>query len=149
VAVSGAETMDGILADTNSGPRFYAMMVAVFAALALLLAAVGIYGVMAYSVAQRRAEIGVRLALGAAERQIFSLILGDSLKLTLLGLALGTAAALAVSRSMQSLLFGVEQSDPLTYGATALALVLVALAASFIPARRAMRTNPLTALRAE
>jgi len=149
VAVSGAETMDGILAETNSAPRFYAMMVAVFAALALLLAAVGIYGVMAYTVAQRRTEIGVRLALGAAERQIFVLILGDSLKLTAVGLALGTAAALAVSRSMASLLFGVGQADPATYGLTALLLVLVGLAASYVPARRAMRTDPMTALRAE
>jgi putative ABC transport system permease protein len=149
VAVSGAETMDGILAETNSAPRFYAMMVAVFAALALLLAAVGIYGVMAYTVAQRRTEIGVRLALGAAERQIFVLILGDSLKLTAVGLALGTAAALAVSRSMASLLFGVGRADPATYGLTALLLVLVGLAASYVPARRAMRTDPMTALRAE
>jgi ABC-type antimicrobial peptide transport system permease subunit len=121
----------------------------VFAALALLLAAVGIYGVMAYTVAQRRTEIGVRLALGAAERQIFVLILGDSLKLTAVGLALGTAAALAVSRSMASLLFGVGQADPATYGLTALLLVLVGLAASYVPARRAMRTDPMTALRAE
>jgi putative ABC transport system permease protein len=149
VAVSGAETMDGILAETNSAPRFYAMMVAVFAALALLLAAVGIYGVMAYTVAQRRTEIGVRLALGAAERQIFVLILGDSLKLTAVGLALGTAAALAVSRSMASLLFGVGRADPATYGLTALLLVLVGLAASYVPARRAMRTDPMAALRAE
>jgi putative ABC transport system permease protein len=141
--------MDGILAETNSGPRFYAMLVGVFAALALLLAAVGIYGVMAYSVAQRRTEIGVRLALGAAERQIFALVLGDSLKLTVAGLALGTAAALALSRSMASLLFGVGGADPLTYGLTALLLVLVGLTASYVPARRAMRTDPMTALRAE
>jgi ABC-type antimicrobial peptide transport system permease subunit len=124
-------------------------MVAVFAGLALLLAAVGLYGVMAYSVAQRRAEIGVRLALGAAERQIFSLVLGDTLKLTGVGVLIGTAAALAVSRSMQSLLFGVGQADPVTYGLTALALVIVALAASYVPARRATRIDPLTALRTE
>jgi putative ABC transport system permease protein len=149
IAVSGAETMSGILAETNSAPRFYAMMVGIFAALALLLAAVGIYGVMAYTVAQRRTEIGVRLALGAGERQIFALILGDSLKLTAIGLVLGTAAALLVSRSMASMLFGVGQTDPVTYGATALLLVLVGLAASYVPARRAMRTDPMTALRAE
>jgi putative ABC transport system permease protein len=149
VAVSSPDTMDDILGDTNSAPRFYALMVAVFAGLALLLAAVGIYGVMAYSVAQRRAEIGVRLALGAAERQIFSLVLGDTLKLTGVGVLIGTAAALAVSRSMQSLLFGVGQADPVTYGLTALALVIVALAASYVPARRATRIDPLTALRTE
>ena len=96
------------------------MMVGIFAGLALLLAAVGIYGVMAYTVAQRRTEIGVRLALGAGERQIFALILGDSLKLTAIGLVLGTAAALLVSRSMASMLFGVGQTDPVTYGATAM-----------------------------
>jgi putative ABC transport system permease protein len=149
VAVSGAETMDGILADSNSAPRFYAMMVAAFAALALILAAVGIYGVMAYTVAQRRTEIGVRLALGAAERQILVLVLGDSLKLTAIGLVIGTAAALVVSRSMQSLLFGVRQTDPATYTLTALVLVLVGLGASYVPARRAMRTDPMTALRTE
>ena len=149
VAVASPETMDGLLGEANSAPRFYAMMVAAFAGLALLLAAVGIYGVMSYTVAQRRAEIGVRLALGAEERQIFSLVLGDSLKLTLIGLVIGTAAALAVSRSMQSLLFGIRQTDPLTYGLTAMALIFVALAASYVPARRAMRTDPLTALRAE
>ena len=149
VAVASPETMDGLIGEANSAPRFYAMMVATFAGLALVLAAVGIYGVMSYSVAQRRAEIGVRLALGAGERQIFSLVLGDSLKLTLIGLVIGTAAALAVSRSMQSLLFGVRQTDPLTYGLTAVALVLVAIGASYVPARRAMRTDPLTALRSE
>ena len=149
VAVGGAETMDGILAETNSAPRFYALMVAAFAALAVLLASIGIYGVMAYTVAQRRNEIGVRLALGAAERQIFALVVGDSLKLTAIGLVLGTAAALAVSRSMQSLLFGVRQTDPWTYALTALLLVLVGVAASYVPARRAMRTDPMTALRAE
>ncbi len=149
VAVSGAETMDGILAETNSAPRFYAMMVAAFATLALLLAAIGIYGVMAYTVAQRRTEIGVRLALGAAERQIFALVLKDSLKLTAIGLVLGTSAALAVGRSIRSLLFGVGQTDPVTYGLTALLLVAVGLAASYVPARRAMRTDPMTALRAE
>jgi putative ABC transport system permease protein len=149
IAVSGVESMDGLLAESNSAPRFYAMMVAAFATLALLLAAVGIYGVMAYTVAQRRTEIGVRLALGAAERQIFALVLGDSLKLTAMGLVIGTAAAVAVSRSMASMLFGVGQTDPATYAFTAVLLVLVGLAASYVPARRAMRTDPMTALRAE
>jgi putative ABC transport system permease protein len=149
IAVSGAESMQDLIDEANGAPRFYAMMVGVFAALALLLAAIGIYGVMAYTVSQRRTEIGVRLALGANERQIFSLVVGDSLRLTAAGLVIGGAGAVAVSRSMRALLYGVGQADPATYVGMAALLVAVALAASFLPARRAMKTDPITALRAE
>lgn len=125
------------------------MLVGIFATLALVLAAVGIYGVMSYAVAQRSQEIGVRLALGAAERQIFALVVGDSLRLATVGLALGAAGGIVVARALQNLLFGVRAADPITFGATAVLLLLVAFAASYIPARRAMRTDPIEALRAE
>jgi putative ABC transport system permease protein len=149
IAVSGIATMKNMIADANGASRFYATLVAIFAALALLLAAVGIYGVMSYTVAQRAQEIGVRLALGAAERQIFALIVGDSVRLAAVGLALGAAGAIVVARVLQNLLFGVHGADPITFSATAILLLSVALAASYFPARRAMRTDPIEALRAE
>jgi putative ABC transport system permease protein len=138
-----------MIADANGASRFYATLVAIFAALALLLAAVGIYGVMSYTVAQRSQEIGVRLALGAAERQIFALVAGDSLKLAAAGLALGAAGGIVVARALQNLLFGVAGTDPITFSATAALLVIVAFAASYFPARRAMRIDPMEALRAD
>jgi len=105
--------------------------------------------VMSYAVAQRSQEIGVRLALGAAERQIFSLVVGDTLKLAAAGLACGALGAIAVGRTLRNLLFGVGGADPWTLGGTAAILLLVALIASYVPARRAMRTDPIEALRAE
>ncbi len=149
IAVAGIATMTSMIADANGASRFYATLVAIFAALALLLAAVGIYGVMSYTVAQRSQEIGVRLALGAAERQIFALVVGDSLKLAAVGLALGAAGGIVVARALQNLLFGVAGTDPITFSATAALLVIVAFAASYFPARRAMRTDPMEALRAD
>lgn len=149
IAVSGIATMDSMIADANGASRFYATLVAIFAALAMLLAAVGIYGVMSYAVAQRSQEIGVRLALGAAERQIFALVVGDSLRLAAVGLAIGAAGGVMVGRALQNLLFGVRGADPLTFSATAVLLLMVAFAASYLPARRAMRTDPMEALRAE
>ncbi len=149
IAVAGIASMDSLVAGSIGDSRFYATLVAVFAALALVLAAVGIYGVLSYAVAQRIPEIGVRLALGAAERQIFGLVMGDSLKLALAGLAIGAAGALAVGRGMQSLLFGVAGTDVVTFAATATVLMLVAFVASYVPARRAMRVDPMSALRAE
>jgi putative ABC transport system permease protein len=149
IAVSGIATMDSMIADANGASRFYATLVAIFAALAMLLAAVGIYGVMSYAVAQRSQEIGVRLALGAAERQIFALVVGDSLRLAAVGLAIGAAGGMMVGRALQNLLFGVRGADPLTFSATAGLLLVVAFAASYLPARWAMRTDPMEALRAE
>ncbi|HVD93798.1 MAG TPA: ABC transporter permease [Vicinamibacterales bacterium] len=149
VAVAGLATMDATVADANGGARFYATLVAIFAGLALVLAAVGIYGVMSYAVAQRTQEIGVRLALGAAERQIFGLVVGESLKLAVIGLAIGLAAAIAVGRALSRLLFGVHGTDAVTFGVTAGVLLLVAFLASYLPARRAMRIDPMEALRVE
>jgi putative ABC transport system permease protein len=149
IAVAGIATMSRMIADANGPSRFYATLVAIFAALALLLAAVGIYGVLSYAVAQRTPEIGVRLALGAAERQIFGLVVGESLKLAAVGLALGLAGSLVVGRALERLLFGIPATDLLTFAATAGLLVFVAFLASYLPARRAMRIDPMEALRVE
>jgi predicted permease len=149
IAVASVASMDQILADSIGGSRFYAMLVAIFAALALALAAVGIYGVMSYAVAQRTQEIGVRLALGAAERQIFALVVGESLALAALGLVIGVAGAIAVGRALDRLLFGVRPTDLMTFTATAGLLMAVAFLATYLPARRAMRTDPMEALRVE
>jgi putative ABC transport system permease protein len=149
ISVSGIASMEEMIAEANGPTRFYATLVAIFAALALLLAAVGIYGVMSYAVTQRTQEIGVRLALGATARQIFGLVVGESLKLAAVGLVLGVAGAIAVGRAMDTLLFGVAATDILTFGLTAAVLTMVAVLASYMPARRAMRTDPMTALRTE
>jgi putative ABC transport system permease protein len=149
IAVASVATMDSIIADSIGGSRFYATLVAIFAGLALVLAAVGIYGVMSYGVAQRTQEIGVRLALGAANRQVFALIIGDSLRLAFAGLVIGAIAAAIVGRSLQKLLFGVQSVDPVTFAGMSVVLLAVAFLASYLPARRAMRTNPMEALRIE
>jgi putative ABC transport system permease protein len=149
IAVSGAEVLTQTVAQSNGPARFYATLVTGFAALALLLAAVGVFGVMSYTVSQRTAEIGVRVALGADERQIFRLVVGESLWLAAIGLGLGAAGALAVARALRTLLYGVGLGDPATFAGTALLLASVAFIASYMPARRAMRVEPMSALRAE
>ncbi|HET7698782.1 MAG TPA: ABC transporter permease [Vicinamibacterales bacterium] len=149
IAVAGLASLDSLIAESNASSRFYALLVAVFAFVALVLAAVGIYGVLSYAVSRRTQEIGVRLALGAREAQIFGLVVGESLKLAAAGLALGLAGAALVGRALERLLFGVRATDVLTFAATALLLVVVAAVASYVPARRAMRTDPIEALRAE
>ena len=147
--VTHVMTMDGLLTDSISPRRFSATLVGVFAVLAVVLAAVGIYGVMSYTVSQRTQEIGVRMALGAQLTSVRRMILGQTLKLTLIGVALGLAGALVVARFLTSLLFGVGVYDPLTFLGVAVLLVAVALAASYVPARRAMRVHPIVALRYE
>jgi putative ABC transport system permease protein len=121
----------------------------VFAGLALMLAAVGIYGVVSYAVSQSTHEIGLRMALGADRRTVLAMVLGSAMRMALVGIATGGVAALAATRALRSLLFGVSASDPVTFGAVSLILVLVALLASYIPALRATRVDPMIALRYE
>ena len=120
-----------------------------FAAAALALAAVGIYGVVAFSVTRRTQEIGTRIALGAQRRDVLRLILGEGARMAAVGVGIGIAASLAVTRLMSTLLFGISAADPLTFGGVAVLLSLVALLASYIPARRAMCLDPMVALRYE
>jgi putative ABC transport system permease protein len=131
------------------GRRFDAVLLGVFAASALLLAVAGMYGVMAYSVARRTNEFGVRIALGATRATILRAVLEQGLVTAAAGVALGLAASLAVTRSMASLLFGLDPVDPVSYAGVALLLMAIALAASYVPARRATRVDPMVALRYE
>jgi putative ABC transport system permease protein len=144
--VDAVSTMDEILSDTLSPRRFSALLISIFAALALSLAAIGIYGIMSYMVGRRASEIGIRMALGAQPHDALRLIVGHGAKLALCGIILGVVGALLLTRLMTSLLYGVHASDPLTFIAISALLMLVALAACYIPARRAMRVDPMTAL---
>jgi putative ABC transport system permease protein len=149
LAVYGVEPMEDTLAQSVGGQRFTTLVVGLFAALALLLAAIGTHGVLSYTLAQRTREIGVRVALGARPGKVLGLMVWQGLRLTLAGLALGLGAAWAVTRLAQSLLFGVTPTDPLTFATVPLVLTAVALLASYLPARRATRIDPARALRAE
>ena len=149
IPVSDVQSMDELLAESVAEQRFNMIVLTIFAALALLLAAVGIYGLMAYTVNQRTHEIGVRIAVGARQRDVLRLVLGEGAKLTFLGIVIGTAAALALTRVMASLLFDVKPTDPATFAGVAVILAAVALAACYIPARRATRVDPIVALRYE
>jgi len=136
--------------DTNvAGPRFRAMLIGTFALLALILAAVGLYGLISYTVTQRTREIGIRVALGAAPRQVLVPVMKEGLMLALAGIGLGLVGAVAATRALTAFLFGVGASDPLTFAGVALLLLGVAAAASYIPSRRALRVDPVVALRAE
>jgi putative ABC transport system permease protein len=147
--VSGAETVQHHLADLVGEPRLYTLLLVVFAAVALVLASVGIYGVISYSVTERTHEIGVRMALGADARNVVALVVRQGLMLALIGVALGLGAAFALTRVMSSLLFGVSATDPWTFVFVSVLLTGVALGASFVPARRATRVDPMIALRYE
>ena len=149
VPVQGIRTLDDIVGESIEQPRFFAMLTAAFALLALVLAAIGIYGVMAYVVSQRTTEIGVRMALGATPAEVFRLVIGDGLRLTGLGLLLGVVGSIFIGRWLAGLLFGVAPGDPLTLTATAVLLLVVAAAACFVPARRATHVDPMAALRSE
>ena len=149
VPVSRILPMDAVLGEAQSQPRFLAGIMAVFSALALTLAALGIYGVVSYSVARRTAEFGIRMALGASSGDVRGLVLREGLILSSLGLAFGLFGSLLLARSMQSLLFQVNRFDPLTFAAMAGVLTLVALAACLIPALRATSVDPIRALRYE
>ncbi|MGB7925761.1 MAG: ABC transporter permease [Pyrinomonadaceae bacterium] len=147
--VSNITTMEDILSESVARQRFSMLLLGIFAAVALVLAAVGIYGVMSYSVAQRTHEFGIRMALGAQGRDVLKLAVGEGLKLVMIGVVIGLVAAFILTRVMSSLLFGVSATDPTTFIIISLALVSVALLASYIPARRATKVDPMVALRYE
>jgi putative ABC transport system permease protein len=130
-------------------PRFRTWLIGIFAALALVLAAVGIYGVMSYSVNQRTNEMGIRVTLGAQPNDVFRIVVGEGLRLALIGVGVGLIGALAATRVLRTFLYGVSAIDPVTFAVTAALLTLVAVAACYFPARRATRVDPMVALRYE
>jgi predicted permease len=145
----GVQTMDQIISDSLAAHRFSMILLGTFASLALLLASIGIYGVISYAVGQRLNEIGIRMALGARSQDILRHILGGGGKLALAGIGLGLVAAFGLTRFMASLMYEISTSDPLTFVAVAILLLLVALVACYVPARRATRVDPMIALRYE
>jgi putative ABC transport system permease protein len=148
-AVSGINTLEGLVSESVAQSRFNTLLLALFALLALALAVVGIYGVIAYVVAQRTSEIGLRMALGAQARDIWLLVLRQGGKLALFGVALGLGGAWALTSYLKALLYGVSPTDPLLFALTAAGLFLLALLACWIPARRAAKVDPMIALRCE
>jgi putative ABC transport system permease protein len=145
--MAGTETMDQVLTDSHAGDRFSTVLIASFAAVALLLAVLGIYGVMAFLVAQRTHEIGLRIALGAGRIDVLRMVLGEGLRLSAIGLAAGLAGAYLVGRAMQSMLYGVNALDLTAFSVVAAILMASALLACCIPARRAVSVDPMVALR--
>jgi putative ABC transport system permease protein len=149
IPISGVKTMDEYVSASVAAPRFNTILLGVFAALALVLAAVGIFGVISYSVAQRTQELGIRRALGADSWSVMRLVLTQGIGLAGIGLAIGLAGAFAVTRLLESLLFGITATDPATFSVVAAILVAVAFLASYLPARRAAAVDPMVALRYE
>jgi len=149
IVVSAEKTFDAILADATAQPRFQAVLLASFTALALAMAAVGLYGVVAFSVTQRTAEIGIRMALGARPLQVLAMVIREGISVGAMGLVAGLVGALALGRLLTTFLYGIAPTDPVSFGTAAAALLAVALIASYLPARRAMRVDPLVALRCE
>ena len=147
--IANVNTVSALVSASIAQPRFNVLLLSAFAAVAMILAVVGVYGVMSYSVALRTREIGVRIALGGQARDIAGLIVRQGMRVALTGLAIGLVSALALGRVMTGLLFGVTAADPLTFTAAGVVLAAVALAACYLPARRAMRIDPVTALRNE
>jgi putative ABC transport system permease protein len=142
-------SMDNLISESVAQPRLQTGLLSSFALVALALAAIGLYGLLAFAVAQRQRELGIRLALGAQRRQVFSLVIGQGLRLALTGITLGTLAALALTRVVQSLVYDAQPANPLAFMAVALILIGVAMLASWLPARRATRVDPIVALRCD
>ncbi|HUJ27390.1 MAG TPA: FtsX-like permease family protein, partial [Myxococcales bacterium] len=142
-------TLQAVVSDSVGQRKFQMTLLTIFGAVALVLAALGIYGVMAYSVAQRAREFGIRMALGAQASEVLRMVVAGGLRLALVGVAIGVPAALLVTRALAAALYDVSATDPLTFAAVAFAVTAVAALASFLPARRAMRVDPATPLRAE
>jgi predicted permease len=149
IPVGSTRSMEQVLSRSLALRNFMRMLLSAFAILALLLAAIGIYGVISYAVSQRTREIGVRMALGATPSGMLSLILAESLRLILFGVVIGIAAAFGLTRMLASMLYGITSTDPVIFISVTLLLVVIALAACLIPARRAMRIDPMVALRHE
>jgi putative ABC transport system permease protein len=147
--LAGVRTMDEVIGRSIAERRFTMLLLASFASVAVLLAAIGVYGVLAYLVSQRTQEIGVRLAIGATPADVVRLFVREGAGLTLIGVAAGLAGAVAVTRALSTLLFGVTTTDPITFAAVAGTLGIVALLASYVPARRAAKVDPMAALRAD
>jgi putative ABC transport system permease protein len=147
--VYNVQTMNEVVSNSFAARRLSMMLLGVFAALALVLACVGIYGVISYLVGQRTHEIGVRMALGAQRRDVLRLVIGHGTRMAVMGVAIGIVAALGLTRLMANQLFGVSAHDPLTFVGVGMLLIIVAVAACYIPARRAMRVDPMIALRHE
>jgi putative ABC transport system permease protein len=147
--VFGVKSMERLLANAEAERRFSLLLLSLFAAIALLLSSLGIYGVMAYSTSQRRHEIGIRMALGAATPDVLRLVLRQGMRLVVLGLAIGLFGAWALSRVLAGQLYGISARDPFTYAAVAVLLGTVAFAATWLPARRATRVDPMISLRSE
>jgi hypothetical protein len=147
--LDGVATMEQLLSNARSRPRFYAVWFGMFAVMAVSIAVIGLYGLMSYAVAQRTPEIGIRMALGAQRHEVMALVLRDSAVTTAVGVAGGLAGAAALTRYMEGMLFALTPLDPMTFAAVALLFTTVALLASYVPARRATRVDPLVALRAE
>jgi ABC-type antimicrobial peptide transport system permease subunit len=143
------ETLEGVIAESISDRRLNGVLLGTFAALAASLAALGLYGVLSYAVAQRTRELGIRLAIGAQKRDLFRLVVGGGMKLALIGMALGVAAAIGLTRVLTSMLYGVAPNDPLTFAGVIMLLGAVALLANYLPARRATQIDPMVALRYE
>jgi ABC-type antimicrobial peptide transport system permease subunit len=149
IVVYGAQAMTEVIADSLATKRFAMVLLGIFAALATVLSSVGIYGVISYIAGQRTHEIGIRMALGARRGNVMRMVLGQAGKMALVGVVLGLAASIALTRLMSSMLFGVSTHDPLTFLGVTLLLLLVAMTACIVPALRATRVDPLVALRYE